>query len=127
MKVQVLNYLGKKVFVGMDVHKKTYAVVAVCDGTIAKKWSMKASPEKVAESLQSFFLGADIYSAYEAGFSGFRLHRVLVESGIKNIVVNAASIEVRANDRVKTDKRDATKIAEQLSRGSSCGEYTYRA
>jgi transposase len=37
------------------------------------------------------------------------------ESGIENIVINPASIEIAANDRVKTDKRDAKKLAELLS------------
>jgi transposase len=47
------------------------------------------------------FSEAKISSAYEAGYFGFKLHRTLEESGIKNIVVNPASIEVAANDKVK--------------------------
>jgi transposase len=45
------------------------------------------------------------------------LHRYLTQNGVENIVVNAASIEVSSRDRVKTDKRDAVKIAKQLSSG----------
>jgi transposase len=41
----------------------------------------------------------------------------LDQENINNIVVNAASIEVAANDRVKTDKRDSDKMRVQLSRG----------
>jgi len=29
-----VSYLGKKVYIGMDVHKKTYAITAICDGII---------------------------------------------------------------------------------------------
>ncbi|NEP54258.1 MAG: IS110 family transposase [Moorea sp. SIO3C2] len=58
-----------------------------------------------------------MHSAYEAGFSGFRLHRVLVSHGIANRVVHAAAIEISSNSRVKTDQRDARKIAEQLEAG----------
>jgi len=43
------------------------------------------------------------------------LHRFLVSQGINNIVVHTGAIEVSSRDRVKTDKRDALKIAKQLS------------
>jgi len=109
------NYEGKKVFVGLDVHKERYAVWAVCDGVKVKNWSCTSNPESLATSLNDFFKGAEIFSAYEAGFSGYRLHRVLCKQGIKSIVVNAASISVESNNRVKTDKRDARKIAQELS------------
>lgn len=56
-------------------------------------------------------------TCYEAGYSGFWLHRELEAAGIQNIVVHAASIEVAANDRVKTDKRDSLKLATQLAAG----------
>jgi transposase len=115
VKVARIDYSGKKVFVGMDVHKKTYAIAAYCDGEFVKKWTTKADPKATAAQLNRYFSGAEVNSAYEAGFSGFKLHRVLSEAGIKSRVVNAASIEVKSNDRVKTDKRDASKIAEQIA------------
>jgi hypothetical protein len=43
MKVSKHNYEGKKVFVGMDVHKKKYAISAVCDGVTVKRWSCEAN------------------------------------------------------------------------------------
>ncbi len=55
-----------------------------------------------------------IETAYEAGFSGFVLHRILEKAGINNIVVNPGSIEVAVHNRVKTDKTDAVKIATLL-------------
>ena len=48
MKVANIDYSGKKVFVGMDVHKKTYAIAAISDGEIVKKWTTKADPIAVA-------------------------------------------------------------------------------
>ncbi len=45
------------------------------------------------------------------------LHRVLEQAGIENIVVNPGSIEVAIHNRVKTDKRDALKIATLLEAG----------
>jgi len=108
------NYTGKAVFVGIDVHKKTYSVSVVCDGGVVKRDTMPAFPQRLVDYLNKYFSGAVIKSAYEAGFSGFGLHRYLIDNGIENIVVNAASIEIGARDRVKTDKRDSLKIALQL-------------
>ena len=106
-----LSYVGKKVFIGVDVHKRTYSVVAVTEGEVVKKWRTSAHPQKLADQLNKYFAGASIESAYEAGFSGFVLHRELEKAGIHNIVVNAGSIEVAVHNRVKTDKRDALKLA----------------
>jgi transposase len=42
---------------------------------------------------------------------------VLQGQGIDNIVMHPAAAEVAAHDRVKTDKRDAQKLASQLASG----------
>lgn len=109
------NYTGKEIFMGIDVHKKTYCCVCICEGEIVKRDTMPANAKGLVNYMHNFFPGAKIKSAYEAGFSGFHLHRYLIQNGINNIVVHPASIEVSSRDRVKTDKRDALKIATQLS------------
>jgi transposase len=109
------DYIGKMVYMGIDVHKKTYCCVSVCEGEVVKRNTMPSNPEGLLAYIHNFFPEAKIQTAYEAGFSGFHLHRYLVDNGINNIVVHPASIEVSARDRVKTDKRDALKIAVQLS------------
>ena len=114
-KINQQNYEGKSVFVGIDVHKKNYVITAICDNEVVKKWTTIASPDSLALQLKRYFNSAKIHCAYEAGFSGFKLHRTLEESGISNLVVNPASIEIEGNNRVKTDKRDSRKIAEQLA------------
>lgn len=111
------NYTNKTVYLGMDVHKKTYAVTAICEGQIVKKDTLKADPAILVAYCKKHFLGAKIESAYEAGFCGFSLHRCLEAEGIKNRVVDAAGIEVAVGDRVKTDKRDSLKLATHLSSG----------
>ena len=60
---------------------------------------------------------APVRSCYEAGREGFWLHRALLEMGIENIVVDAASIEVnRRQRRAKTDRMDVQKLVRQLVR-----------
>lgn len=110
----------KEVFVGLDVHKKTYCLVAkTAEGT--KRLTMPAEPSGLVKYLQRDFAGYRIHTAYEAGFCGFALHRYLKEHSIDNIVVNAASLPVASNDRVKTDKRDAKKLCDLLSVGGLRG------
>lgn len=109
------DYTGKTIYLGIDVHKKTYAVTAICEGVVIKKATLQANPEGLVSFCKKFFPKATIESAYEAGFSGFYLHRILEKNNIKNLVVHAAGIEVAIGDRVKTDKRDSLKIAVQLA------------
>lgn len=108
------DYTGKKIYLGIDVHKTTYAVTALCEKIVVKKATLPADPERLVIFCKKYFPGAVIESAYEAGFSGFHLHRILQQNSIKNLVVHAAGIEVATGDRVKTDKRDSLKIATQL-------------
>ena len=109
------EYVNKTVYLGIDVHKKTYSVTAICEGQIIKKATLKAVPEILVNYCRKYFTDARIESAYEAGFCGFYLHRYLKKEGINNLVVDAAGIEIATNDRVKTDKRDSLKLAIHLS------------
>src|SRR5262245_7821066 len=111
------SYKGKKVFVGIDVHKRHYSVTCMSEGEIIKHTTMRASPEKLVEFLKKYFPESKLKTAYEAGFCGFSLHRYLEKNGIESLVVHPASIEVSSRDRVKTDKRDSKKIATQLAAG----------
>ena len=113
----VKSYDDEAVYVGLDVHKRTYVVVVRVCKTVVKKWTTVSDPKALANQLLKFFKGGKIYTVYEAGFSGFRLHRELRCAGIDSIVVHPAAVEVAANNRVKTDKRDAAKLAEQLEAG----------
>jgi transposase len=110
------DYTGKTIFVGMDVHKKTYSVTAICDGAVIKRDTLKAEPQGLISYLKKRFGSGKIKTAYEAGFCGFHLHRALEAAEIENIVVHAAGIET-SNSRVKTDKRDSLKIATHLFEG----------
>ena len=109
------DYSGKIIYMGIDLHKRTYSCVSICDGEIVKRDTIPAIPEGLLLYCHKFFPRAEIISAYEAGFSGFHLHRYLAKNKIHNLVVHPASIEISSRDRVKTDKRDAYKIAVQLA------------
>ena len=60
---------------------------------------------------------APVMSCYEAGRDGFWIHRALTELGLRNRVVDSASIEVnRRARRAKTDRLDALKLVRMLVR-----------
>jgi len=86
-------------------------VTCVCHTQIVKTATVQAEPAGLAASWLRWFPGATLYAAYEAGFSAFVLHRALTTAGITNIVVNPASVAVAAHEKVKTDRRDAKKLA----------------
>lgn len=111
----------RKVFVGLDVHLTSYAVSVVEEERSRRNWTCPAQPAVLTEKLLKDYPGYEIRTVYEAGFSGFFLHRTLEAAGICNIVVNAASVAVRTGDRVKTDSRDAQKLADQLAAGMLTG------
>jgi len=92
----VTDYTQKIVYIGIDVHKKTYAVTAICDSEVVKKDTLAAYPEQLVKYITKHFKGAEVHTVYETGFSGFHLHKYLVSNGINNIVVHPASIKISA-------------------------------
>jgi transposase len=75
--------------------------------------------EAIDKSKKRFGLSGSVQvvSCYEAGRYGFWLHRCLTSHGIKNLVVDSASIEVnRRKRRAKTDRIDAGQLLRMLMR-----------
>jgi transposase len=73
---------------------------------------------------ERFGLGKDVEveSCYEAGRDGFWLHRFLEEKGVRNLVVDSASIEVsRRFRRVKTDRMDTGRLLGMLTPALAAG------
>ena len=63
--------------------------------------------------------GVAVMSCYEAGQDGFWLHRFLIAQGVRNVVVDSASIEVnRRKRRAKTDRMDVGKLLTMLIRSA---------
>lgn len=115
-----IDYSGAKVFIGIDVHIRQYTINCRSDGQVVKKCTMPAYPYVLLGFIRKYFPEAIIRTAYEAGYSGFYLHRYLMSQGIENIVVHPGAIEV-SKKKVKNDKRDSAKIAEQLEAGRLTG------
>src|SRR5215471_8943030 len=65
---------------------------------------------------RSWKRAGSLYSCYEAGASGYWLHRELVELGVKNLVVAPKAMGGAEAKRQKTDKRDSAQLCDGLDR-----------
>lgn len=111
-----LDFSGKNIYVGLDTHLKSWRATVIVESTFFKTFSQDPSPQSLFAYLQKKFPNANYFSAYEASFCGFTIHRELNRLGIENIVVNPADIPTTDKERKqKEDARDSRKIAEQLA------------
>lgn len=98
----------RTVAVGLDVHKSSVRLAAVRGDELLGEVTLPYDHERVAQEV-GVWPGARV--AYEAGPTGFGLHRYLIDAGVDCEVVAPGLVPVRPGDRVKTDKRDARRLA----------------
>jgi transposase len=121
-----IDFKDKELFIGLDVHKKSWSVTIVVDGIEHRTFTQPPDPLALNNYLQRMFPGGDYNSAYEAGFCGYGIHRELNSLGIRNIVINAADIPTSQKDKLqKRDPIDSRKIARALEKGSLRGIHIF--
>jgi len=109
--------VNKTVFCGIDIHKDHWNLCFYCDGVIVETLRAPANFELIMKHTSSLYQGAaHVRFVYEAGFTGFHLHRRLIKSGYDCIVTPPNRIP-SSRDKVKTDKRDAKKLAQFFAGG----------
>ena len=106
----------KNVYVGIDVHKEHWVVCSVCDGEVVEKQKLQAKYTYLKYFLSRYKQAHHIQIVYEAGFSGFWLYRQLTKERY-HCIVTPPSLTPQNAGKVKTDKRDAQKLAFYLSAG----------
>lgn len=110
-----LNFEGQNILVGIDVHLKSWNISIFTEHLHHKTFNQSASAELLSNYLGLNFPGANYYSVYEAGFSGFWIHNRLKELGINNIVVNPVDVPTTGKEKMrKTDKIDSNKLGRSL-------------
>jgi transposase len=100
-------------FVGLDVHAATIAVAVADQGVEAVEslGTIPHTPDAVTRLMRKLGPAATLRVCYEAGPCGYGLYWQLTALGIACTVVAPTLIPVRVGDRVKTDRRDAEKLA----------------
>ena len=105
-------------FVGLDAHAETIAAAVVDPGGPAESLGTIAHhPESVRKLMRRLGRPDQLRVCYEAGPTGYGLYWILTGMGIHCDVVAPTLIPIKSGDRVKTDRRDAEKLAKYYQNG----------
>ena len=109
-------------YIGLDVHKETIAISVARAGRDETEFRAEIAnkPKKViklVDQLNQEFAGEILLFCYEAGPCGYGLYRQLLELGHDCHVVAPSLIPKKPGEQIKTDRRDASKLARHLRGG----------
>jgi len=117
--------MNKTYYIGLDVHKETVAIAhtnslsrseATYHGTCGgSNQSVERALRKLAKQLTVKL--QDLKVCYEAGPTGFVLARRLIQLGVDCMLCSPSKIERKPGEQIKTDKRDAQKLAKLFKNG----------
>ena len=111
MRAKNIYFTGKNIYVGLDIHKKSWSVTVLLDELEHRTFTASPKAKIVSDYLHKHFPGGTYLSA----FSGYRTHRELNSFGVKNIVINPANVPSHNKEKTtKTDKVDSRKIVRGL-------------
>jgi transposase len=102
------------VTIGLDVHASSIQLAAVRADELLEERTLPYDHELLERAVRRW---PAVRCCYEAGPTGFGLYRHLVERGIACEVVAPGLVPQRPGDRVKTDRRDARKLAQLYAGG----------
>jgi transposase len=104
--------------VGLDVQAETIAVaVAEANGGVRSLGVIPNRAESLGRLIRKLGTPEQLRVCYEAGPTGYALYWQLTELGVKCEVVAPTLVPVKSGDRVKTDRRDAQKLARSYRAG----------
>ena len=113
--------MSKVRFIGLDVHADTIAVaVAEPNGEVRSLGVIPNRPEAIRKLVKKLGPAEHLRACYEAGPTGYVVYWQLTALGVRCEVIAPTLVPVKAGDRVKTDRRDALKLA----RGYRAGDLT---
>ena len=119
-----ISFKGQKIFIGIDVHAKSWKVAIAPEVGIVKGHSQKPSAKELFDFLKKNYPDGEYHAVYESGFSGFSTYYALKEVGIGCMVIHAADVPTTQYEEVmKTDRVDASKLARSLKAGLLKGNY----
>jgi transposase len=105
-------------FLGLDVHAASIAVaIAEPNGEVRSLGTIPHDAEAVRKLLRKLAPLDTLRVCYEAGPCGYPLYWQLTQLGVSCVVVAPTLVPVKAGDRIKTDRRDAEKLARSFRSG----------
>jgi transposase len=105
-------------YLGLDVHAATIAVaIAEGRGEVRSLGTIPNRPEAVQKLLNRLGDVRTLHACYEAGPTGHVLHWQLTKLGVQCEVIAPSLVSVKSGDRIKTERRDAEKLARALRAG----------
>jgi transposase len=105
-------------FIGLDVHAETIAAaVAEPDGEVRSLGTIPNRPASIQKLLKKLGPAKQLRVCYEAGPTGYVVYWQLTGLGVRCEVVAPTLVPVKTGDRVKTDRRDAIKLARSYRAG----------
>lgn len=116
VKENKINFKGKTINIGVDMHKRSWRITALVEGDIVLAVNLAPPSYDSFMQLLSRFKGNYIRIVYEAGPGGFDLYDKLTDNGIDCIVTPPSLIPTESGNKVKTDKKDSYKLAKLLER-----------
>lgn len=105
---------GKDVAIGLEDSKKSWKISVRSEQMEIHYTTMPARYCVLREYLKSKYPSCNLTVIYEAGFKGFGLYDKLTEDGIKCVVTPPNKVTQEKDNRVKTDKIDARRLARVL-------------
>ena len=115
-----LDFTGENIFIGMDVHKKSWTNSILVGDTFHKTMNQPPEPKKIMAYVQKNFPNANYHFGYEAGFCGYWIYEQLKSMGAACTILNPADIPTTDKERqFKEDSRDSFKIAKGLRNADS--------
>jgi transposase len=110
--------MSKLRFLGLDVHADTIAVaIAEPDGEVRPLGIIPNRLESLRKLVKKLQPISSLQACYEAGPTGYVLYWQLATLGVKCEVIAPTLVPTKAGDRVKTDRRDAAKLARSYRSG----------
>jgi len=105
-------------FLGLDVHAETIAVaIAEPDGSVRSLGTIANRAEPIRKMVKKLGPIEQLKACYEAGPTGYVLYWQLAELGVACDVIAPTLVPMKAGDRVKTDRRDAERLARSFRSG----------
>jgi transposase len=105
-------------FLGLDVHAETITVaVAEPDGEVRSLGTIANRAESIRKLVRKLGSAEQLRACYEAGPTGYVIYWQLAELGVKCEVIAPTLMPMKAGDRVKTDRRDAERLARSYRSG----------